>query len=92
MEHNRFKPNELLYFIKYKNAPAAFQNPFRLFGFSIIKFKILRSSFIWWIFKKKLLTYIIDEVGGLVGATPEGMGYHILLSVKITLDAGIYMF
>ena len=36
LEHNRVKPNELLYFIKYKNdmhAPAALQKPFRLFGF-----------------------------------------------------------
>ena len=33
------------------------------------------------------LTFIIDEAGGVVCATPEGMGHHILLSVKMTLDA-----
>ena len=27
-----------------------------------------------------------------MGATPEGMGYHILLSVKMTLDVRINMF
>ena len=38
-----------------------------------------------------LLTCIIDEAGGVVGATPEGMGHHILLiiSLKITLNANI---
>ena len=39
-----------------------------------------------------LLTCIIDEAGGVVGATPEGMGYHILSSVKMTLNARINMF
>ena len=28
----------------------------------------------------------------MVGATPEGMGYHILLSVKMTHDVRINMF
>ena len=41
---------------------------------------------------KKLLACIIDEAGGVVGAIPEGMGHHILLSVKATLNAGINMF
>ena len=35
---------------------------------------------------------MIDEAGGVVGVTPEGMGHHILLSVKMTLNAGIGMF
>ena len=40
----------------------------------------------------RLLTCIIDETGGVVGATPEGMGHHILLSVKMTLNARIICF
>ena len=34
----------------------------------------------------------MDEAGGVVGATPEGMGHHIMLSVKMTLNARISMF
>ena len=34
----------------------------------------------------------MDETGGVVGATPESMGHHILLSVKMTLNAIINMF
>ena len=34
----------------------------------------------------------MDEAGGVVGATPEGMGHHILYSVKMTLNARINMF
>ena len=34
----------------------------------------------------------MDEAGGVVGATPEGMGHHIMLSVKMTLNARINMF
>ena len=43
-------------------------------------------------FYNRLLTCIIDEAGGVVGATPEGMGHHILLSVKMTLNVRINMF
>ena len=43
-------------------------------------------------FLNRLLTCVIDEAEGVVGATPEGMGYHILLSVKMTLNASINMF
>ena len=32
----------------------------------------------------RLLTCITGEVGGVVGVTPEGMGHHILVSVKMT--------
>ena len=34
----------------------------------------------------------MDEAGGVVVVTPEGMGHHILLSVKMTLNARINMF
>ena len=34
-------------------------------------------QFIWWIFENRLISKI-DEVGGVVGVTPEGMGHHIL--------------
>ena len=44
------------------------------------------------IFKNRLLTCILDEAGGMVGATPESMGHQILLSVKMTLNARINMF
>ena len=30
--------------------------------------------------------------GGVVGATTEGMGHHILQSMKVTLNARIDMF
>ena len=43
-------------------------------------------------FLNRLLTCIIDEAGGVASATPEGIGYRILLSVKMTLNAGINMF
>ena len=36
-------------------------------------------------FKKGLIKCITGEAGGMVGATPEGMGCH---SVKMTLNAG----
>ena len=39
-----------------------------------------------------VLTCIKDEAGDVLGATPEGMGHHILLSVKMTLNARINMF
>ena len=42
-------------------------------------------------FLKRLLTCIIDETGGVVGATLEVMGHHILSSVKMTLNARINM-
>ena len=35
---------------------------------------------------------MIGEAGGVVGSTPEGMGYHILYSVKMALNARIIMF
>ena len=37
---------------------------------------------------------MIDETGGMVGATPGGMDHHILLrlSMKMTLNAKINMF
>ena len=43
-------------------------------------------------FQKGLIKCIINKAGGVVGATPEGMGYHILQSVKMTLNAGINAF
>ena len=48
----------------------------RLFGFWIIK--ISKTQFTWWYFQNRLLTWIIDEAGGVVDATPKGMGHHIL--------------
>ena len=41
---------------------------------------------------KGLLKCTIDEAGGVLGATPEGMGRHVLLSVKVTLNAIFNMF
>ena len=35
---------------------------------------------------------MIDETRDVVGANPEGMGHHILLGVKMTLNARINMF
>ena len=35
---------------------------------------------------------MIDETGDVVGATSEGMGHHILLSMKMTLNARINVF
>ena len=32
---------------------------------------------------------MMDEAGGVMGATPEGMDHHNLLSVKMTLNARI---
>ena len=43
-------------------------------------------------FLNRLLTCVIDEAGGVVSAIPEGIGYHILLSVNMTLNARINMF
>ena len=43
-------------------------------------------------FLNRLLKCIKDEAGGVMGATPEGMGHHILYSVKMTLNARITMF
>ena len=43
-------------------------------------------------FKNRLLTCIIDEAGGVMGATSEVMIIVFLLSVKITLNAIINMF
>ena len=40
----------------------------------------------------RLLTCISDEAGDVMVATPEGMGHHILLSVKMTLNVRINMF
>ena len=34
----------------------------------------------------------MDEAGGVVGVTPEDIDHHILLSVKMTLNARINMF
>ena len=34
----------------------------------------------------------MDKAGGVVGATPEGMGHNILWSVKMTLNARINIF
>ena len=43
-------------------------------------------------FQNRLIKCIIDEVGYMVGAIPEGMGHPILQSVKMTLNARINMF
>ena len=40
-------------------------------------------------FLNRLIKCIIDEAGGVVDATTEGMGHHMLLSVKMTLNARI---
>ena len=53
---------------------AALQKPFRLFDFWTIKIKILKTRFIWWIFK----IGINMNNRGVVGATPEDMGHHTL--------------
>ena len=43
-------------------------------------------------FRNRLIEWIIDEAGGVVGATPKGMGHHILSSMKTIRDARITMF
>ena len=40
-----------------------------------------------------IVSGLVFEAGGVVSATPEGIGHHhILLSVKMTLNARINMF
>ena len=70
---------ELLYSVKYKNdmhAPTALQKPFTLFGLWTTKF--WRHDLVEEFFINRLLTCIIDDEGGVVGATPEGMSHYIL--------------
>ena len=82
-----------LYFIKYKNDMHTLQHSkshLDCLAFKLSKLRFQRHN-LFDNFLKRLLTCIIDEAGGVLGATPEGMG-HILLRVKTTLNARINMF
>ena len=52
------------------HASAALQKPFRLFDFRTMYQNIYLTF--------RLLTCIIDEAGGVVGATPEGMSSYFV--------------
>ena len=72
------------------NTPEAIV---KLFGFELLKLRFCRNNLFDDFLKKAiLLACIIDKAGGMVSVTPEGMGHHILLSVKMTLNARINIF
>ena len=57
---------------------APLQKLYRLFGFWLLKLRFREGHNLFDGFLKSANKCIIDEAGGVVGATSEGMGHHIL--------------
>ena len=67
---------EWLYFMyKAQKWHASTCTTLEAIGYELSKLRL--RAHILWTFKKGLIKSIIGEAGGVVGSTPEGMGYYI---------------